>query len=610
MFKYTLIFLSLFTAKIATSQAESTYWQQQADYLIDVKMNVQKFEYKGSEIIKYTNNSSDTLNKIFFHLYFNAFQPNSEMDVRSRTIKDPDSRVGDRISKLGPNEIGFLEVNSIKVDGKETNVTLSGTVLEVSLTQSILPKSTSYITLNFEGQVPKQIRRSGRNNKEGVALSMTQWYPKLAEYDDEGWHADPYIGREFHGVFGNYDVKLTLDNSYTVAGTGVLQNPKKIGHGYTRETIFHKKGKKIQWHFKAENVHDFAWAADPNYTHDILIFNKDKELHFFYKNEKKYQENWKKLQPAVLQLMEYYERNIGPYPYPQYSIIQGGDGGMEYAMCTLITGDRNYRSLFGVTAHEMGHAWFQHILATNEAKHEWMDEGFTTYISNLAENEILGLQEEFPNSDSYKSYYKLATSGIEQPQTTHADRYSFNFAYGVSAYAKGAVFLEQLGYIIGEEALKKSLKNYYYLWKFKHPKPNDFKRIAEKASGLQLDWYLTDWTQTTNTIDYGINSVEDKGKKTLVNLERKGTMPMPIEIEAVLEDGTKKQYYIPLSLMRGEKKGMDNVEVLEDWAWGYPTYSFEINTAKAKIKSLQINPSKKMADSNPLNNAYKPIISK
>jgi len=604
--KYTPSILLFFIFGILTAQPHPKYWQQQANYIMDVDIDVKKYKYVGTEEIEYTNNSPDTLKQLFFHLYFNAFQPNSEMDVRSRTIKDADKRVGDRISKLSPKEIGFLKVKELTINGKNAKTKVSGTILEVILEQPILPNSVSKIKLEFEGQVPKQIRRSGRNNKEGIALSMTQWYPKLAEYDDEGWHADPYIGREFHGVFGNYNIKLKLDNSYTVAGTGVLQNASAVGHGYTDDEVTLKKGKKLEWHFKAENVHDFAWAADPNYLHDILPFGDNKKIHFFYKNEKKYQENWKKLQPVTFQLMDFYEKNIGAYPYPQYSIIQGGDGGMEYAMCTLITGDREYRSLVGVTAHEMAHVWFQHILATNEAKNEWMDEGFTTYISNLAENEVLQLGENYPNQSSYDSYYQLANSGIEQPQTTHADRYNYNFAYGASAYSKGAVFLDQLGYIIGEDNLKQTIKNYYNQWKFKHPKPNDFKRIAEKTSNLQLDWYLMDWTQTTNTIDYGIDTVEDAKKRTKISLIRTGNMPMPVEVKVDFEDGRSTTYYIPIPLMRGEKPTDSQVVVLKDWAWAYPTYNFEVKEVKRTIKTITLNPSLKVADINPLNDTYTP----
>lgn len=601
---FLVSFIGVFCCGIAMAQPNPSYWQQQANYTIEVEVNTKNYKYKGTQEIEYVNNSPDTLKQLFIHLYFNAFQPNSEMDVRSRTIKDPDGRVGDRISKLKKNEIGFLEVNKLLVNGNKTKSTLSGTILEVELAQPILPNATSKIELNFNGQVPKQIRRSGRNNKEGVALSMTQWYPKIAAYDDQGWHANPYIGREFHGVFGNYDVKINLNSSYTIAGTGVLQNPKEIGHGYHEDAVSLKKAKNLQWHFKAEKVHDFAWAADPNYAHDILKFGENQKLHFFYKNEKKYIENWKQLQPVALQLMEYYSTHIGAYPYPQYSIIQGGDGGMEYAMCTLITGDRKFRSLVGVTAHEMAHAWFQHILATNEAKYEWMDEGFTTYISSIAEKVVLKLDVEAANENSYNSYYRLATSEHEQPQTTHADRYIYNFAYGVSAYSKGAIFLDQLGYIIGEAKLKETIKNYYNLWKFKHPKPNDFKRVAEKTSGIQLDWYLTDWTQTTNTIDYGIQSLKSVKKNTKITLERIGNMPMPVEVKVEVTDGSSLNYYIPLPLMRGAKMTAKSTQTLKDWPWAFPTYQFEVPVAKQNIKLVTINPTKKMADINPLNDTY------
>ena len=197
--------------------------------------------------------------------------------------------------------------------------------------------------MDFDAQVPVQIRRSGRNNKEGVALSMTQWYPKLAEYDDEGWHADPYIGREFHGVWGDFDVKLTIDKDYVVGGTGYLKNETKA-----------KSGKKTL-HYVAPKVHDFTWAADPDFKHDTFEMPNGPTLHFYYKKtmSKKYQDNWKKLQSDTAKLMEFFSENVGKYPYDQYSVIQGGDGGMEYAMCTLITGERNYGSLLGVTSHEI-----------------------------------------------------------------------------------------------------------------------------------------------------------------------------------------------------------------------------------------------------------------
>ncbi|WP_010182756.1 M1 family metallopeptidase [Aquimarina agarilytica] len=603
MSKNKLLFLAFISTFIALAQPHPSYWQQQANYKMDVDVNVKNYTYTGEQTITYTNNSPDTLHHIYYHLYFNAFQPGSEMDIRNQHLKDSDKRVKGRINKLKQNEIGFLKVNSLFQNDKKLDYSVAGTILEVNLQTPILPGQTSTFKMDFTGQIPKQIRRSGRNNAEGVALSMTQWYPKLVEYDIEGWHADPYIGREFHGVWGNYDVHININGKYTVAGSGVLQNPDDIGHGYST-TVKEKNSKKLNWHFIANNVHDFAWAADPEYMHDFLPLDGNKKLHFFYKNDKDIIANWKKLQPVAKQLLTYYETHIGPYPYPQYSIIQGGDGGMEYAMCTLITGERKFGSLVGVTAHEMAHAWFQHILATNESKNEWMDEGFTTYISNLAENEVLQNNQSFPNEGSYKSYQKLVESGLEQPQTTHSDRYSYNFAYGVSAYSKGAIFMEQLGYIVGQENLAKIIKEYYTHWKFKHPNPNDFKRIAEKISDMQLDWYLTDWTKTTNTIDYGITTVEKKKKNTQITLERVGLMPMPVEVLITFEDNTTQLFYIPLQMMRGQKPVAKTTTILKDWAWAFPTYSFSVNNGKKAIQSIKLNATKKMADVNKANDLF------
>ena len=587
----------------------SGYWQQHVEYMMNVTMDVEKYQYTGTQQLKYTNNSPDTLQTVFYHLFFNAFQPGSEMDVRSLTIADPDSRVRDRISKLSPSEIGYLNVKSLKQNGVSIRHKTEGTILEVTLNKPILPGETVTFDMAFEGQVPIQIRRSGRNNKEGIALSMTQWYPKMVEYNFEGWHPNPYIGREFHGVWGNFDVKITIDKNYILGGSGYLQNPQEIGYGYedTSKPVKRPRGKTLTWHFYAPKVLDFAWAADPEYLHDKVQVKNGPVLHFLYKNNPDIIDNWKKLQPKAVAMMEFFSRNVGMYPYKQYSIIQGGDGGMEYPMCTLITGGRKFGPLASVTSHEMAHSWFQHILATNEAKHEWMDEGFTSFISSLCMNTVMNQGKENPFENAYDAYIALATSGKEQPQTTHADRYMYNRAYGISAYSKGQVFLAQLGYIIGTENLMKTLKRYYNDFKFKHPTPNDFKRVAEKVSGMQLDWYLTDWTQTTNTIDYTVKSVTARENTTEITLERIGLMPMPLDVLVVYTDGTQELFYIPLTMLRGEKENAyPNIKhtVLPDWAWAYPTYTITIGKSKNTIRAIAIDPSQLMADVDRQNNVY------
>ena len=601
MTKTFLTIASIFSFSILLAQNSTGYWQQQVDYEMEIDFDAKDYQYDGSQVLEYTNNSPDTLKRVFYHMYFNAFQPGSEMDVRSRTIEDPDSRVGDRISKLSDEEIGFMRAKTLQQDGKELNFKLVGTVLEVELNEPILPGKSSTFKMDFEGQVPVQIRRSGRNNAEGVELSMTQWYPKMAEYDFEGWHADPYIAREFHGVWGNFDVKISIDKDFILGGTGYIQNPNEVGYGYEDEgEKVRRRGKKLTWHFNAPNVHDFAWAADKDYIHDKITGNDGTTLHFLYKDNKEIIENWKNLQSKTSDILDFFNEHIGPYPYDQYSVIQGGDGGMEYAMCTLITGEREFGSLVGVTAHEMAHSWFQHILATDEAQHEWMDEGFTSYISSLAMNEVMDQNRENVFAGTYRGYTSLANSGFEQPQTTHADRYEYNRAYGVTAYSKGAIFLAQLGYLIGQENLDNTLNRYFDEWKFKHPTPNDFIRIAEKVSGAELSWYLNDWTRTTNTIDYAVKGVSVEPGTTIVTLERVALTPMPIEVKVDFKGGTSETYYIPLRLMRWTKPGATNIQ--EDWAWAFPTYTLEIPSPQYGVEKIEIDPSGLMADVNRENN--------
>ena len=620
-----IILLSFLSLGLSPAFAQNTsYWQQHADYKMEVSMDVKNYQYKGKQELVYTNNSSDTLKKVFYHLFLNAFQPGSEMDARLHFIKDPDGRMVNkvkgadgkevkqsRIETLKPNEIGYLKIANFKQDGVSAQTRVSGTIMEVTLPKPILPNSKTTFTLDFDGQVPVQVRRAGRNNTEGVELSMSQWYPKLAEFDFEGWHADPYIAREFHGVWGNFDVKITIDKEYTLGASGYLQDKNTIGHGYEDAgvtVVYPKKTKTLTWHFIAPNVHDFTWAADKEYTHDIVKGPNDVDLHFFYKNNPKTTANWKQLEPLMVKVMDYYNHRVGQYPYKQYSFIQGGDGGMEYAMCTLMLGNGTLEGILGTATHELGHSWFQHILASNESKHPWMDEGFTTYIEDSALNELKGDKKEVnPFVGNYKAYYSLVNSGKEQPQTTHGDRYDENRPYSISSYVKGSIFLSQLEYVIGKDNVDETLKRYFSDFKFKHPTPNDIKRTAERVSGAELDWYLIDWAQTTNTIDYGIAAVADNAGKTTVSLERIGRMPMPIDLKVEYTDGTSENFYIPLRMMNFIKPNPNPNEkrtVLEDWAWAQQNYSFTIDKNKTAIKKITIDPSGLMADVKQTNNVF------
>lgn len=602
-----IIFINVFFHFQVSGQ--KTYWQQQISYDIDVDFNHQNHQFNLTEKITYYNNSPDNLNKVFFHLYYNAFQPGSMMDVRSRTIADPDSRVLDRIQKLNKDEIGFQKINSI-VDGNNKNLIFNeqGTILEVILDKPLNPGKKLKLTLSCRSQIPLQIRRTGRYNKENVAYSMTQWYPKMCEYDDEGWHSNPYIGREFHGVWGDFDVTINIDSSFVLGGTGIIQNPNEIGYGYENEKFKTKKyyGNKLKWHFKAEKVHDFAWAGDPFFIHEKTNLDNGTVLHFLHKDDS-LNNNWKLLQPYAKKCFEYMNKNYGEYPYKQYSIIQGGDGGMEYPMCTLITAEGSLKGLISVTVHESIHSWFQGILGTNESKYEWMDEGFCSYAQYEVLNYLYDKNVLNPLLRQYKSYYRLANSEFQEPLSTHSDFYNLNYVYGVNAYSKGSVFLNQLGYIIGSEKLKSGMKKYFNQWKFKHPTPIDFKKVMEYESNLELDWYFEQFIETVNTVDYSIFSVTEIDNKTKILIQRIGRVPMPLDISVTSSKSKITWYNIPLRIMRGSKEKDiigENFKVISPWPWVYNFYEFIIDLPLEEVQKIEIDASTRMADINRSNNIW------
>ncbi len=637
--------------------AQPNRWQQHVKYTMQVNVDAVANRFTGKQQLVYTNNSPDTLSKVYYHLYWNAFQPNSMMDNRSRVLgqqtvngrADWDGRVKDRILNLQPDEIGYQKVKWIKMNGVTQNMKLHETILEVILTSPVLPKASVTFDLEFEAQVPVQIRRSGRDNAEGVRFSMSQWYPKLCEYDYEGWHPTPYVAREFYGVWGDFDVSISIDKKFTIAATGYLQNAQQIGHGYEAPgtKVASPTGNTLTWHFSAPNVHDFVWAADPAYIHISKPVRDGMVLHAFYKivpealrkqydgfsaRQKQqfgndaanfianYQEEWETVLENAAKVLPFMDKSFGKYPYKQYSFIQGGDGGMEYPMATLLKGAGT-----GVVFHEWMHSWYQMMMGTNESEYAWMDEGFTSYAEDLVTRNFFGksTQENYKealqrnpadkavadavtfipedNGDSYAAYFALVKSGFEEPLTTHADHFNTNYAYTNAAYAKGAVFMEQLGYVVGTETRNKILLNYYNQWRFKHPNVNDFIQVAEKTSGIKLDWYREYFVNTTKTIDYAIDSLWEAGGKTMVRIVNKGRMPMPIDLQLTFKDGTKEMHYVPMNLMFGAKPPEDATaqrKVYDEWNWTSPSYTIESSRKLSDMVLAEIDPSHRMADTN------------
>lgn len=575
---------------------------------MDVSLDVDTHILTGTQVLTYFNNSPDTLSRVFYHLYYNAFQPGSMMDKRSRTIIDPDRRVLDRIYHLNELEIGYQKINSLTQNGVETSYRTEGTVLIVDLPEPILPGDSTIFEMDFEAQVPVQIRRTGRDNREGIKYSMAQWYPRMAEFDQDGWHTHPYVAREFHGVWGDFDVRITIDRNFTVGGTGYLQNPQEIGHGYEDPELPLEvpDTETLTWHFYAPDVIDFMWGAHDEFIHEIVDMDDGPRIHLLYVPAPETR-NWEVLGDFTAEAIRFINDYIGEYPYDQFSIIQAGDGGMEYPMATLITGHRSLYSLTAVTVHELVHMWFQTLLATNESLHHWMDEGFTVYLSSLVMQHLFQLSGD-PHAASYMSYLRLNHDQLEERMDQHADWYETNAAYSMASYRKGALFLHQLEYIVGEETLKRSLQRYFQDWKYRHPTPTDFQRIVERKSNMQLGWYFELMMQTTRTIDLAIDRVRRVENETEITLKNKSNFLMPVDVLITYADGTEELLYIPrhemLEVKPNESFTPENRTNLDAWFWTHPTYTFTIPVNRSSIERIEIDPTNRLADVNRLNNIW------
>ena len=578
-----------------TLSAQHPGWQQHVNYEMEIVLDTANHQYDGTMRVVYTNKSPETLDKVFWHLFFNAFQPESMMDVRSRTISDPDRRVGSRIVALPEDEWGWQDISAVKVNGKSVEFEEDGTIMAVVLPKPLRPGKSVTFDVTWRAQVPRQIRRSGWMNKEGVEYSMTQWFPKLCEFDHHGWHTNPYIGREFHGVWGNYDVSLHLPKGYVVGATGVRQSQKDSPLPNGIPGTIHR--------YKASNVIDFAWAADPDFIEETIDVD-GVTLRLIHQANPDLDSNWTALGDYAAKAMAFINDDIGPYQYPEYTVIQGGDGGMEYPMITLITGERSLRSLVGVTVHEMAHSWFQGMVATNESLHEWMDEGFTSWAESRCMASLFAdplKPDDNPHGWAYTSSIKQHLSGNEEPLITHADHYKTNRAYGVAAYSKGEVLVEQLGAVLGSDARDRGMRRYVKEWAFKHPGPHDFKRVMERESGLELDWYFQYMMHTTDAIDYAVESVVNSQGTVTVELSRRGNMPMPQDVTLTWEDGTTTSVHIPLVMMRGHRPLGEGEILGEDWPWVNPTYQLNV-PAQGRLTSVELDAQGLQADVHRENN--------
>lgn len=622
-----IIILAFLLVNLSFAQRQP-YFQQRVDYEMDVYLDAKTHILKGKQIAIYQNNSPDTLYEIYYHLYLNAFKPGSSMQIRGDVIRN---RLGDRIRSMKPDEYGWTSVKSLKADGEDIEFEIFDTILKAKLKKPLPPHQSVKLEMEFESQIPKQTRRNGRDNLEGIDYSMAQWYPKICEYDFEGWHADQYIEREFYGVWGNFDVKITLSSDYLVGATGVIQNPDEVLCGYelgaVDTVIFPSQWKKQSkaelktWHFKAENVHDFAWVADRDYIHEITSLSLGNDtviIHLLYQPD--VYMFWCEAGKFTREIIRLYSEWFYKYPYKSFTVAQAGDGGMEYPMLIMITGRRNRTSMIGILAHEIGHNWFYGLIGNNESKEAWIDEGGASFVTPRVFKEILGekwndssgidklLRPESDIYSGYKNYIRFSNLEYEEPVLLHSDFFRESITYTNAVYGKGASVFEMLEYVVGDSVFDRIMKEFFNQWAFKHPTTKDFERIAEKVSGMELDWFFDQWLKTTRKCDYAIEKFDGKwttknGQRKYtakVKLRNKGQIVMPIDLYFYFKDGTYQKVIIPLDLQLKPKQEPSAI-TLGFWYWVNPTYEFEIDFDR-EVKFVEIDRRLKLRDIDRLNN--------
>lgn len=603
MNKGFLLVFALFSAWFAAQQ--NAYYQQNAKYQIDVDVDAAGYTYQGVQTVSYTNNSPDEMKEVYFHLYWNAFRPGSMMDQRVQNQgKLGDSRLQkdgiSRLASIPKDQEGAQNIHWIKQNGKDLKFDVQETIMKVTLATPLKPGGSTAFTMEWDAVIPMQIRRSGRNNREGIDMTMTQWYPKIAEYDYDGWATFDYIGREFHAPFADFDVTIKIDPEYVIGAGGTLLNPEEVkGYSPTAALKNNADGKAV-WKWTAKNILDFAWAADRDYTVDAFTVLDGPKVYLVYQKNEKTQ-FWEQAQPYISKYYQLMNATFGKYVYPSYAFIQGGDGGMEYGMCTMILGEaKTLEGLLGLMFHEGSHSWFQQILASNESMYPWMDEGFTSYAEDMVMYRLFPPKEAKPNPfyDAVQSYINFTKKGTEEPASWLGDHHDNGTSYTFASYVKGETFLVQLGYIIGEQNLSLVMKEYFNQWKLKHPAPRDFMHIAQQISGMDLKWFYHYWINTTKTVDYAIKDVKYDERGTTVTLLNKGQVPMPVDFSVLTKNKKLVSFQIPLNLTHTWKSKdlYGAFTTLDYWPWTQKEYTFTIPYTKSEISALGIDFSGRMAD--------------
>lgn len=602
-------------------------WQQEVAYTIQVTLDTKAEELSGHEVLKYTNNSPDTLREVFFHLYQNAFQPESYLDKKYQ------AQHSYTFSELKEENWSWTKVLNLKDEsGSPLSSDIDNTIMRVPLPEPLPPGEGITLEMDFTTKIGKLAWRI--DARKGLFV-ISQWYPKPCVYDDHGgWHIDQHFGHEFYGEFGTFDVDITLPADFIVGATGTLLNRSEVlpdtlmkklhitryidAPRHQWPTIRLNGDEEKTWTYHAENVHDFAWCADRTFRIGTAEW-EGIQIYTLVRERKV--ETWHDSAEISKNVIRLFSENFGRYPYPQMTVADV-DQGMEYPMIVMCGGTSPEYQF--VIYHEIGHNWFYGTVASNETAYPCLDEGFTTYLTAFG---LDSLVEEYENLDwpglktwyqrtfyqkrnmrlsRYHRYLTLAKIGYEDKVLIHSDQSRERLTYRNSAYNKPAITLYMLEYVLGDVLFKEVMRTYFQRYRFRHVYPEDFFAVAEEVSGRPLGWFFEQWWNTTKTCDYAVTSLKnerllDGQYQVKIGLKRCAEIIMPIDLVLTMADGTRQKLIIPID---GFSKDEPDAAVLKPW-YGWDdlnrTYTARV-TLPLKAKKAEIDPSLRLAETSRLNN--------
>ena len=542
------------------------YWQQRVDYRIDATLDVLNRTIAGREVIRYTNNSPDTLGYLWFHVEQNICSPNSDTNKLNQPPLVFQETAFDFSCK---GFQGGVTLEQVLVGGRPLQPNVFGTIMRLDLPSRLAPHGVLELEISWRFAVPEY--GAGRMGRDGLLFEIAQWYPRVAVYDDvRGWNHEPYIGAgEFYLEYGSFQVSLTLPGNYIVAATGRLQNPEEVLTAAQRERLARaltsaepvavitaaEAGKPVNrpvrsgnltWRFSADSVRDFAFAAGPELRWDASGYDGILINTLYRPNAQLWAAEANRMARAAIQ---HFSEKWFRYPYPHATTVEGPIEGMEYPMLTFVPKGLSREDLQWVLSHEFGHEWYPMIVGSNERLYPWMDEGFNTFV------DIEGAEKYFrgtPYADTVglnplHLYAAHGLPGSEQPLINRPIEVRDLFWGG---YRKPALMLQLLRFeVLGRDRFDAAFHEYTRVWAFKHPTPADFFRIMRDHSGMELDWFWRGWIYTTARLDQAVDSVAARaGGGSNVFLSNRGQMVMPAELRITYNGGATDTVKLPVDM--------------------------------------------------------------